>query len=109
VQSVDRDQRVEVEQQDLVEPAGSAHEQHQRAHCLLVCQASLAGRVAEQVQAGDGLRERRVAEQVALVEAVMAAGIFAVAPRPAVSGPSRSRRRPPSTPRRGGRQNEDRA
>jgi hypothetical protein len=69
---------------------GSAHEQRQRAHRLLASQAALADRVAERVQAGDDLRERRVGEQVALVEAVMAGGLFAVAPEAGVSGPSRS-------------------
>jgi hypothetical protein len=41
------------------------------------------------MQAGDDLRERRVGEEV-LVEAVMAGGLFAVAPEAGVSGPSRS-------------------
>jgi hypothetical protein len=35
---------------------------------------SLADRVAEHVRAGDDLRERRVGERLALVEAVMAGG-----------------------------------
>jgi hypothetical protein len=63
---------------------------YQRAHRLLVSQAALADRVAEHVQAGDDLPERRVGEQVALVEAVMANGLFAVAPEAGVSDPSRA-------------------
>jgi hypothetical protein len=63
------------QQHDLVEPAGSAHEQHQRAHRLLVSEAALADRVAEHVHAGDDPRERRIGERVALVEAVTAGGL----------------------------------
>ena len=56
-------------------------------HRLLIAETALADRVAQDVQAGHDLRERRVGQKLALIQRLMALGLLPVTPEARVLGP----------------------
>ncbi len=75
-ESGERQHRVSIDHQNLAESAAGGSDEHQDPHRLLVSEAALLGRVAEQLDPSHDPAHRRVVDDFCLVDACGGAGLL---------------------------------
>ena len=75
-ESGERQHRVSIDHQNLAESAAGGSDEHQDPHRLLVSEAALLGRVAEQLDPSHDPAHRRVIDDFCLVDACGGAGLL---------------------------------